>query len=108
MENFSDFLPIQIWHQIILMQGVMHQSKLTRDCHKKYLTPSAFPILGRLKRQAINSALLNRYCLRGGGRPGTDVGIIYSITVSSFNGISAFVGYLMPKPSVYKNSSGTI
>ena len=27
--------------------------------------------------------------------------------VSLFNGISTFVGYLMPKP-LYKNSSGTI
>ena len=28
--------------------------------------------------------------------------------VSLFNGISAFVGYLMPKPYSKKNSSGTI
>ena len=28
--------------------------------------------------------------------------------VSLFNGISTFVGYLMPKPFSYKNSSGTI
>ena len=28
--------------------------------------------------------------------------------VSLFNGISTYVGYLMPKPSFKKNSSGTI
>ena len=28
--------------------------------------------------------------------------------VSLFNGISTFKGYLMPKSSLYKNSSGTI
>ena len=28
--------------------------------------------------------------------------------VSLFNGIPTFVGYLMPKPSSYKNGSGTI
>ena len=28
--------------------------------------------------------------------------------VSLFNGISTFVGYLMPKPFFEKNSSGTI
>ena len=28
--------------------------------------------------------------------------------VSLFNGISTFVGYLMPKPFFKKNSSGTI
>ena len=28
--------------------------------------------------------------------------------VSLFNGISTFVGYLMPKPFSYKNRSGTI
>ena len=28
--------------------------------------------------------------------------------VSLFNDISTFVGYLMPKPSFQKNSSGTI
>ena len=28
--------------------------------------------------------------------------------VSLFNGISTFGGYLMPKPSLLKNSSGTI
>ena len=28
--------------------------------------------------------------------------------VSLFNGISTFVGYLMPKPFFQKNSSGTI
>ena len=28
--------------------------------------------------------------------------------VSLFNGISSFVGYLMPKPFSYKNSSGTV
>ena len=30
------------------------------------------------------------------------------ISVSLFNGISTFVGYLMPKPSSEKNSSGAI
>ena len=28
--------------------------------------------------------------------------------VSLFNGISTYIGYLMPKPSFKKNSSGTI
>ena len=28
--------------------------------------------------------------------------------VCFFNGISTFLGYLMPNPSFYKNSSGTI
>ena len=32
---------------------------------------------------------------------------IYSL-VSLFNGISTFVGYLMPKPFSWKNSTGTI
>ena len=31
-----------------------------------------------------------------------------SISVFLFNGISIFLGYLMPKPSLLKNSSGTI
>ena len=31
-----------------------------------------------------------------------------SVSVSLFNGISTFVGYLMPKPFSLKNSSGTI
>ena len=30
------------------------------------------------------------------------------VSVSLFNGISTFVGYLMPKPFSKKNSSGTI
>ena len=30
------------------------------------------------------------------------------VSVSLFNGISTFVGYLMPKPFSLKNSSGTI
>ena len=29
-------------------------------------------------------------------------------SVSFFDGISTFVGYSMPKPSLYKNSNGTI
>ena len=33
---------------------------------------------------------------------------VYSVWVSLFNGISNFVGYLMPKPTVQKNSSCTI
>ena len=35
------------------------------------------------------------------------VGCVVGFLVSLFNGISTFVGYLMPKPS-FKNSSGTI
>ena len=31
-----------------------------------------------------------------------------TVSVSLFNGISAFVGYLMPEPFSEKNSSGTI
>ena len=31
-----------------------------------------------------------------------------SVSVSLFNGISTFVGYLMPKPFSEKNSKGTI
>ena len=34
--------------------------------------------------------------------------IIFKVSVSLFNGISTFVGYLMPKPFSEKNSSGTI
>ena len=30
------------------------------------------------------------------------------VLVSLFYGISAFVGYLIPKPSLYEDSSGTI
>ena len=31
-----------------------------------------------------------------------------TVNVSCFNGISTFVGYLMPKPSLQKNGGGTI
>ena len=34
--------------------------------------------------------------------------LIWFDLVSLFNGISTFVGYLKPKPSLQKNSSGTI
>ena len=30
------------------------------------------------------------------------------VSVSLFNGISTFVGYLLPNPPLYKNSSSTI
>ena len=36
------------------------------------------------------------------------IGIKWFGLVSLFNGISTFVGYLMPKPFSKKNSSGTI
>ena len=32
----------------------------------------------------------------------------HSVSVSLFNGILAFAGYLMPNPSLYKNSLGII
>ena len=35
------------------------------------------------------------------------VAVLFGL-VSLFNGISTFVGYLMPKSFSYKNSSGTI
>ena len=34
--------------------------------------------------------------------------ILASVPVSLFNGISAFVDYQMPNPSLYKNSSDSI
>ena len=37
-----------------------------------------------------------------------NLSIYRSHFVSLFNGISTFVGYLMPKPFSKKNSSGTI
>ena len=37
-----------------------------------------------------------------------DDGLVWFGLVSLFNGISTFVGYIIPKPSFLKNSCGTI
>ena len=52
-----------MWHKVILL----HTQIKTCAAIKKFLVPSAFSILGRLRRQAMNSAQQNGYCL--GGRP---------------------------------------
>ena len=54
-----------------------------------------------------NSSLLTKSSDTIQPKAGGDERIRFGL-VSFFNGISTFVGYLMPKPFSKKNSSGTI
>ena len=67
----TDFPPNQyVTHGHFLM-GSLVKIEAHAWLSQKYLVFSAFLILGCLRRQAMNSALLSRYCLDRGRGPGT-------------------------------------
>ena len=51
-----------IWHSHFIV-GAMYELRLICRHHKKILDPVGIPLLGRLKYQAMNSALQSSYCL---------------------------------------------
>ena len=53
--------PDLAWSRFI--EGTMHESKLMRNHYKKCIVSSVFTLLRRLRRQAIKSSRLSRYCL---------------------------------------------
>ena len=57
----------RIRQKVISFWGSMHESRLMRSCHKKYLIPSHFPFLGCPRRHAIKFYPWNlniRFCFK--------------------------------------------
>ena len=52
-------------HKALSLWGARHESKLMRDQTKICLAPPTFPILRRLRRQAMNLTLHRLNCLMG-------------------------------------------
>ena len=56
----SNLPPGRIWHKVILMWGASHARP-----SQKMFDPVGILLMGHHRRQAMNSALYSRYCLRG-------------------------------------------